>query len=313
MKKLLFLFLLLFVADVFAQTADWDKIQTADGEFSLKLPAGCYSHFHSPDGFVVRQQFQAPNSFSIKKSVQSYHLKEMRLISCFSDRTLMNVEIYENDQPRQAVKALTDSLKIDGKEISLGDDFYGIEQTINQKDSVFLQFFVAGKKHIYVITAATRGLPNETTKTFIESLKFLSAERRRSADQSEKAISISSLKSVEPELIDETGAPDKSNPPIVPAKEAKNASTLKGIIILSKPNPSYTQAARKNKISGNVRLRLNFGADGRINQFRVMQSLPDGLLREAVIAALRIKFLPAEQSGKPRPNNKLVEYNFKTY
>jgi Gram-negative bacterial TonB protein C-terminal len=300
MKKVLLLILLLLVAaKIFAQTADWETLRTDDGEFSMKMPAGCYTHFYNPDGIIIHE-----------KNGGRYHLKEMRLVTCFREGTLLDAEIYESAYPRQAVEVLQSRTKADGKKISAGEDFNGVEEIVENEKFTLIQRFIVGKKRVYIITAATRGEPNEMMKTFLESLKFASADKPRSTASTEKFVSISALKNFTPELIYETDAPNKSKPSTVPAKDEP---TVKKAVVLSLPPPSFTKSARENKIGGNVSLRLTLGADGRVNQFRVLKKLPDGLLREAVVAAMRIKYLPEEQNGKPRSSIQLIEYNFRTY
>jgi Gram-negative bacterial TonB protein C-terminal len=299
MNRLLILFLFIFyTANVFAQESDWETLRTDDGEFSMKMPAGCYSHFYEPSGITLHQ------------TGNIYHLKEMRLVSCFRESTLLDVEIYKSDHPRQAVEVLQSYIKVDGNKLSPGKGFYGLEKTVKKDNFVYVQRFIAGKNHVYIISAATRGEPNAMMQAFFESLKFASENNSPTTDSTEKFVSISALKYYTPELIYDTVQPNNLKLTNVPAKDD---TTIKKAIVLSLPRPSFTESARKNKVGGNVSLLLKLGADGRINQFRVMKTLPEGLLREAVIAAMRIKYLPEEQNGKPRSSIQLIEYNFKTY
>lgn len=307
MKKFkLFLFFFLLAANIPAQNSEWQTLQTDDGEFSLKMPAGCYSRIYIAGGFIVR----------MPKTTDRFHLKEMDLLSCFAEQTLMNVEIYQSDDARRAVKALVADLKIEGKKAmpngNPDDDFYGIEHTTEKQNNFFSQYFVAGRKHVYVITIATRGLPNAATKAFTESLKFRSAKDNRTVGVSKTTgnfIFISSLKPINPRVVDET-AEDKKSSAAVPPKIPENDPTFKKLLVLSLPKPSFTITARENKVKGNVSLRLNFGADGKINEIRIKRDLPAGLLREAVVAAMRIKYLPEEKDGEPRSSSQLIEYNF---
>jgi len=83
--------------------------------------------------------------------------------------------------------------------------------------------------------------------------------------------------------------------------------------VLAKPEPSYTEEARKNQITGTVVLRAVFAADGRVRAINVIRGLPDGLTRCAIVAAQRIKFVPAMKDGKPVSMWMQVEYNFNLY
>jgi TonB family protein len=83
--------------------------------------------------------------------------------------------------------------------------------------------------------------------------------------------------------------------------------------IFSKPEPSYTESARVNGITGTVVLRAVFGADGTIKHILVLRSLPEGLTEKAISAARRIKFVPAQLDGRPVSMFLQLEYSFNLY
>ena len=62
--------------------------------------------------------------------------------------------------------------------------------------------------------------------------------------------------------------------------------------------PSYTPAAMRGKIQGDVLVRTRVGADGRVQDVRVEQSLDrGGLDEEAMKAARQHLFKPAQLNG----------------
>jgi TonB family protein len=83
--------------------------------------------------------------------------------------------------------------------------------------------------------------------------------------------------------------------------------------IISRPNPAYTDEARKNNVTGTVVLRAIFAFDGKVRAIRVVKGLPDGLSQMAVRAARGIKFVPATIQGKPVSQYIQIEYNFNLY
>lgn len=85
------------------------------------------------------------------------------------------------------------------------------------------------------------------------------------------------------------------------------------LLILSKDRPSYTDSARQNQVQGKVRLLILFKADGDIGKISVVSGLPSGLTNEAIRAAERIKFLPAQVGGKLVDAERMVEYSFAIY
>ena len=83
--------------------------------------------------------------------------------------------------------------------------------------------------------------------------------------------------------------------------------------LLAKPEPQYTEEARRNQITGTVMLRVVFSALGQVEQIRAMQSLPFGLTERAIAAARQIKFVPATKGGRPVSVYMQLEYNFNLY
>lgn len=80
--------------------------------------------------------------------------------------------------------------------------------------------------------------------------------------------------------------------------------------ISHKPEPLYTNEARINNVTGTVRLRMIFTADGQIRDIVPLTTLPDGLTEEAIKAARAIQFTPASKDGRAVSQYVTVEYNF---
>ena len=83
--------------------------------------------------------------------------------------------------------------------------------------------------------------------------------------------------------------------------------------LLFKPEPQYTEEARRNQITGTVVLRVVFASSGEVVQIRALRTLPFGLTERAIIAARQIKFAPAMKSGHPVSVHMQLEYNFNLY
>jgi TonB family protein len=84
-------------------------------------------------------------------------------------------------------------------------------------------------------------------------------------------------------------------------------------VILSKPEPSYTERARKNNVTGRVRLRAVLAADGQVRHIVASKRLPDGLTEKCISAARLIRFKPATLDGRPVSQYVVLEYNFNVY
>lgn len=84
-------------------------------------------------------------------------------------------------------------------------------------------------------------------------------------------------------------------------------------VIVSRPEPLYTEEARKHQITGTVMLRLVLNANGTVTNVVALSRLPDGLTEKAVEAARRIQFTPAERDGRKVSQYATINYNFNIY
>lgn len=98
--------------------------------------------------------------------------------------------------------------------------------------------------------------------------------------------------------------------PAVPAAPDPNITPLK---ILSKKPAAYTDNARNNGVSGTIRLLILFASSGQVTHILILNGLGYGLTENAVNAARQIKFVPAQENGKPISQVKIVEYSFTIY
>jgi TonB family C-terminal domain len=64
------------------------------------------------------------------------------------------------------------------------------------------------------------------------------------------------------------------------------------------PDPRYSDEARKTKLQGSVMLAVLVGADGRVQEVRVIQGLGMGLDENALEAVRKWQFLPAKDAAQ---------------
>ena len=89
-------------------------------------------------------------------------------------------------------------------------------------------------------------------------------------------------------------APAKSN-----AKAVGAPAPTQAVVILSKPNPVYTDEARRLGIEGEVLVDVVFLSSGQVKVEGVSKGLGHGLDEAAVRAAQQIRFKPALQDERP--------------
>jgi TonB family protein len=80
--------------------------------------------------------------------------------------------------------------------------------------------------------------------------------------------------------------------------------------IVEKPKPSYTEEGRKHGVEGEVRLEVQFTADGHVRVLRVLQRLGFGLDEQALHCAEHIRFKPATHGGRPIDSTAVVHIVF---
>ena len=83
--------------------------------------------------------------------------------------------------------------------------------------------------------------------------------------------------------------------------------------IVLKATPGYTNEARKNNVSGTVRLRATFSASGSVTSVSVISGLPFGLTEKAVAAVRKILFVPEKRNKVTISITRPIEYAFRIY
>jgi TonB family protein len=93
----------------------------------------------------------------------------------------------------------------------------------------------------------------------------------------------------------------------------KHGEVERKAVIVYKPAPAFTEEARKNNVTGVVRLRAVLSSSGRVTNISVIKPLPDGLTERAIYAARHLMFFPAQKEGREVSQYIVLEYNFNIY
>jgi TonB family protein len=110
------------------------------------------------------------------------------------------------------------------------------------------------------------------------------------------------------------GAPEGDNPnPDDPDRVYSLPQVTTRARVISKPEPQYTEEARRAQITGTVVLRVVFSRTGQVTNIRPVQSLSGGLTEKAIAAARQIRFVPATRNGQTVSMYMQLEYNFNLY
>jgi TonB family protein len=290
MKRVLLLSctLLLVAIDAVAQSGGmapppsaWERYTVRNEEFSIILPT-------------------VPAMTIYKLTLRAFLDKErtQRHIGVYADGVVYT--IYSDDSEPQAMlknstERLTSALGWDPateQTVTCGE-FTGKQYTTAHAPGGVMQVF-ATKKHFYRIQAFGATAADPRVQQFFLSLRL---------GKNNEGI----------QLTDGPGTPVEPLDSSVVDTVFTGKQVDRKIILLMKPEPSYTEAARQNQITGTVVLKAVFSANGSVLKCNVLASLPYGLTERAIDAAQRIKFIPAAKDGKFVPVWMQLEYNFNLY
>ncbi|MFY9554014.1 MAG: TonB family protein, partial [Blastocatellia bacterium] len=96
------------------------------------------------------------------------------------------------------------------------------------------------------------------------------------------------------------GGPTRARRATGIVRDDRYANRTRALIVLQTARAASTATALQTRISGQVRLRVLVGADGRVVRAYVIRRLGHGLDRRAVQAILQYKFDPEMRSGLPQ-------------
>ncbi len=82
--------------------------------------------------------------------------------------------------------------------------------------------------------------------------------------------------------------------------------------VLTRVEPAYTDAARKDRIAGIIIAEVLVDHTGAVRMVRVLKKLPDGLVDSAVDALRQWNFAPATKDGQPVDAIFNLTVNFKS-
>ena len=221
----------------------------------------------------------------MRKHDHEYQIQ--RQIETYVDGLLYTIDVYENPKPRRSLNEFFSEYKDDVKCDPAGertvsvDGVPGKECSVTDKDHPAIVQFFATETHLYrFLVKRQPEVTEDLARKFFSSIRL---------GKNTDGIKITD------------GPGDR----VVTAEKP-----VERVRFLEKPEPSYTEEARKNKIAGTVILKVVFTSKGTVENIRVVRELPGGLTEQAIEAAKKIKFVPATKDGHPVSMWMQLEYNF---
>lgn len=285
--------LILLVAGAHAQTPipseslRWTTYTIKGEEFSVALPV--LPAMHKTEQFLRRLNGS----------------RTIHELGSYADGVVYTITVFENPQPRQS---LDDFIKeqaprtwdrSNARELTL-DGFKGKTVSSADRSDGMVQYFATDDR-LYAFMAL--GAPEDDPRL----KKFFS--------------SFSLHKKKDSEVV--TDGPGAAYEPKVESGESNWAAADQKLFVGKevnrkarlgmKPEPAYTEVARRNQITGTVVLKCVFASNGSVTNIRIVSGLPFGLTERAIDAAKKIRFIPAVKDGKHVSMWMQLEYNFNLY
>lgn len=184
------------------------------------------------------------------------------------------------------------------RELLLGQITPGREYSITMDITRGLVHFYSHQNRLYVLVATVPAFVSAQEEQFLQSFT-LTNQRPATVD-------------ADPMLFPPDDRPIPYGDPNYNRLFSPREVTQKARI-LSKPEPQYTESARKYGVSGVVALKATLSRTGEVTDIQVNKKLPHGLTERAVAAARGIRFHPAQMNGHGVSQYILIEYNFNLY
>lgn len=215
-----------------------------------------------------------------------------RQLKTLLDGVLYSIDVFENPEPRKSLEDfIAEQNANSGFDLTrdlVVNNFRGKEYVSrDQTRPATVQFFT-NEKRLYRFSAAGLDATNAAVKEFFSSIRLVKPK---------DAIEI--LEGPGMPLVLETGER------VYTGKEVTTKARLK-----NKPEPQFTEEARRNRASGTVILQVVFSKTGEVTSIQVISALPYGLTERCIEAAKGIQFIPATKDGIPVSMWMQLEYNF---
>lgn len=257
--------------------SNWQRYTIKGEEFSVLLPT-----------------LPAMTTQEVRFRINQHRLE--RTIGAYADGVVYAIYTLENPPPRQSLNEIMAefprSAKNFKRELKVGK-IEGKEYGYRTNEVTGVTQFYLTEKHAYVFEAVGSALGSSEVgiPKFLESIKF--------------GMNLEGLNIVD--------GPGQSASPLPIGEILSTRVVDQKVRVVTKPEPSYTERARRNGITGTVVMRCIFSAHGSVTNIHIVSGLPDGLDERAIGAAHQIRFIPAIKDGRFVSMWMELHYNFNLY
>lgn len=285
---------------------NWQTYTPVKEEFSVEIPVKMSVSYYSIDPLKQSGSFQAVLNGNYY-FILSENLQTSEQFDRFSFGKFSTANLYiEESVSKYNIAAKSVRINnFNGKLYKFADD-EGFYQKI---------LVIPVKNRTYIFHAFSETENDAGVKRFFDSLKLFENEELTNAKNNqpvEPTVKVPKAGTTGSGLGSGSGSGsgtgNETKLPAPTPTPTLNINTTNTFRITSQPRSQYTDKARIYNVSGVVRLRVTFLANGTIGAIKVIKRLPLGLTNSAIKAAQAIQFEPGTV-----PISKIVEYRFTLY
>jgi len=275
-----------------AAKAPWVRYSPTGEEFSVEVP-GKPAVFHTA---------------RVIKNSPPYESDTMRVFGLYSEGVVYMIASYDRPRPYESLDSFANYIwgrrgLAPVRDLKLGESS-GREYQVSLYDLKGAARVFRTEKHAYLLKAfANAEGHQQAVERFLNSLVL---EARHSVEPGRSPSEGVGPGKLLPERREGESAA-AGDGPFAPRDVTRKA------LLVFKPEPGFTEKARRSNTTGVVRLRAVLSSSGLVTKIQIVKELPNGLTEKAVNAARHLLFFPAEKDGRQVSQYVVLEYNFNIY
>jgi TonB family protein len=282
----------------------WQRYTAKGEEFSVLMPEQPFAY-----------SFARPEQREYKLSLFD-NRKRMRIYGAYNNGAVYVVMSTENPDGKEPLELFINEFEqypvfhtgLTYEREVTRNNFKGKQYSVKSTQvSGVIQFYQT-KNHVYIFEVVQDNFFKPSTEQFLSKLTLDGKTKGRDISEGFQESSANPQSSPTASASNgATSAPPNQRETFSPREVARKA------LIMIRAEPQYTEAARRNAISGTVVLRAVLSSSGTVTNIRAVSGLPHGLTEKAIDAARLLTFFPAIKDGKYVSQYIQIEYNFNLY
>lgn len=189
------------------------------------------------------------------------------------------------------------------REVTL-NGFKGKQYSLTSDTANGKVLFYMTDKRVYIFEVVSADLSKPSVNKFLKSLTLDGKSKGKDLAMSSQNADVSTIPASSVPLSEQIANQS------IAEKIYKHHQVTRKALMVVRPEPQYTEEARKNQVSGTVAIRAILSSSGKVTYIEIYMGLPHGLTESAVAAVRQMKFLPATKDGKFVSQQIHTEYNF---